>query len=227
MKGKFIPVVIRQLVELITPSVCLGCEREGAVLCVECTNAAVLTQAAVCFRCGRESVGGRACGDCAALTPLLGVAVGAYYEGAVKELILKLKFYRLRAAAEAATGLVLAALPEDLHVDIVTAVPISPTRYRERGYNQAELVARRLAKRLGLPYSNLLGRETSAHQMGLDRTSRLAQIKGSFYPLREIGGRRVLVVDDVVTTGATLTECAEVLTAAGADEVWGAAVARH
>lgn len=153
--------------------------------------------------------------------------MGAVYDGSTKELILQLKFYRLRAAARAAARLVVGALDISDRIELITAVPISPLRYRERGYNQAELVAREVARELNLPYLALLGRENSAHQMGQGRTERLRQIKGAFFALRQLNGQKVLIVDDVITTGATLSEGAGVLMAAGAGEVWGAVVARH
>jgi ComF family protein len=181
----------------------------------------------MCYRCGLPSVAGLTCERCKVETALSGVAVGARYDGAVKELVLRLKFYRLRAAARVAAALVLAALPEDLVVDVVTAVPVAPARYRERGYNQSELLARAVAAGLGRRYTPLLGRTGSEHQLGQDRVARLEQIRGAFYARRWLDGRRVLVVDDVVNTGATLSECAETLVAVGAGEVWGAAVARH
>jgi ComF family protein len=159
-------------------------------------------------------------------TPLAGVAVGAYYDGPVQELILKLKFHRLRSAADAAAQLVLSSLPH-WPVDMVTAVPVSPARRRERGYNQAELIARQVAVTLDLPYAPLLARTGSQHQLGLDRRSRLERVRGAFYAVQTRPGERVLVIDDVITTGATLTECAVVLQQAGVAEIWGAAVARH
>jgi competence protein ComFC len=158
---------------------------------------------------------------------LSGVSVGAYYDGAVKELILRLKFHRLQEAAAASAALVLAALPRDLQMDVVTFVPVSPARFRERGYNQSRLVAGQVAAALGLPCRGLLGRSTTEHQLGVDRQTRLKQVKGAFYQTARLNGERVLLVDDVFTTGATVEECAEVLAAAGAAAVWGAAVARH
>jgi competence protein ComFC len=196
-------------------------------LCTTCVAKSGLARRFVCFRCGLPSPLGRTCAECVNFTVLRGVSVGAFYEGGLKEMILKLKFYRLRAAAEVAAEVILGSLPEDLMVDMVTSVPVAAERYRERGYNQSELVARVVARRLGLPYRGMLGRFNAAHQMGLGRASRLEQIKGAFYALRRMDGQRVLVVDDVVTTGATLAECAETLVGAGAESVWGAAVARH
>jgi ComF family protein len=145
----------------------------------------------------------------------------------VKALIKKLKFERSRSAADVAARLLLsrAVLPPD--VDIVTAVPIAPSRYRERGYNQAELIAKRVAVQLGLPYRSLLGRENADHQIGRGRQERLEHIQGAFFATGRLAGRRVLIVDDVMTTGATLAECAVVLGQAGAEAVWVTALARR
>jgi ComF family protein len=162
-----------------------------------------------------------------AQTRLEGVAVGAYYEAAVKELILQLKFHRLQAAAAAASALVLEVLPAGIEFDLVTSVPVAPPRLRERGYNQSELVARHVARGLGRPYQAALSRTTTGHQLGVDRSTRLQQVRGAFYARRLLERERVLIVDDVITTGATLSECAEALAGAGAGCVWGAAVARH
>jgi ComF family protein len=220
-------MLIRSLIELITPEECLGCGHDGVVFCTTCIEKSGLGKGQACFRCNRSSPTGRTCEGCRKFTQLAGVVVASYYAGPVKELVLKLKFHRLRAVADVAANMVLSALPDAIDADIVTAVPVSAGRYRERGYNQSELLARQVAARLGLPYSSTLARTSSAHQLGVDRRTRLEQIKGAFYPLRALERQRVLVVDDVVTTGATLSEAAAVLTAAGASSVWGAAVARH
>lgn len=181
----------------------------------------------LCFACGRTSVGGRTCELCLKGSALAGVSVGAKYDGTVKELILRLKFHRLRAATETAAELLLRAVEEWPRVQLVTSVPVAAARHRERGYNQSELLAKAVARRAGLPYHPLLGRLTTTHQIGLDRRSRFEQVHGAFYALRGLEGQQVLLVDDVVTSGATLSACAEALRGAGAGLVWAAAVARH
>jgi competence protein ComFC len=220
-------MLIRSLVELLTPEDCLGCGADAVVFCTTCVKSFGLAKANECFSCRKPSPAGLTCKRCRPDTALAGMAVGAFYDGAVKELILKLKFHRLRSAEDAAASLVLGALPGSWGAQMVTSVPISASRYRERGYNQSELIARRVAARLALPYAPLLGRATSVHQLGVGRQTRFEQVRGAFYLARGCAGARVLIVDDVVTTGATLSECAAVLSGAGAREVWGAAVARH
>jgi competence protein ComFC len=219
-------MTIQSLIELLTPSQCLACGREAELLCPVCLGLVAL-KAQVCFRCNSLSNSGRTCQACRRRTRLAGVSVAAYYEGPVKEMILQLKFHRARSAGRLAAGLVLAAMPETLQVDVVTNVPVSASRYRERGYNQSELIAKRVARVMGVPFQQLMSRQGSAHQLGTDRRTRFEQVAGAFFAVRSVEGRRVLVVDDVVTTGATLSECAAILSIAGAAQVWGAAVARH
>ncbi len=153
--------------------------------------------------------------------------MGANYDGTVKELILQLKFHRLRAATEAAAEIMLRTEPYWPRVHMVTSVPVSASRQRERGYNQSELLAKAVARRVGLPYSAALGRLTTTHQIGLDRRSRFEQVESAFYAKRALMGQQVLLVDDVVTTGATLSACAGMLRDAGAAGIWAVAVARH
>ncbi|HSH31762.1 MAG TPA: phosphoribosyltransferase family protein [Candidatus Saccharimonadales bacterium] len=159
---------------------------------------------------------------------MAGVTVASHYDGAIKELIGALKYQRAASAAGLAAEL-LAPLLASHAIDVVTCVATSPSRYRQRGYNQARLIAQPLARRLGLPYADLLVRTRDVRQVGTSRRQRLEQVQGIFEPRRArlIEGTSILLVDDVVTTGATMAECARVLKEAGAKRVWGAAVAKH
>jgi competence protein ComFC len=152
--------------------------------------------------------------------------VAADYNGAVKELVLALKFHQLQSAAQVAAELLVEVVP-GRPFDAVTSVPIAPSRYRERGYNQSELLAKLVARQLRLPYHAGLARTSSQHQLGLGRAGRLQSVQGAFYAIRTWADQRLLIVDDVVTTGATLEACARELQLAGAGEVWGLAVARR
>ena len=116
--------------------------------------------------------------------------------------------------------------------DVVTHVPVHADRARTRGYDQAELIARAAARHLALPYATLLTRERATiAQFDLDRGDRAANVAGAFVadPVRapDLIGRWVLLVDDVVTTGATLAACAEALGRAGALGTSAITVARE
>jgi ComF family protein len=152
--------------------------------------------------------------------------VASSYAGSVRQLIHRLKYQHQR---EAANPLAAALTPllrvGPLGLDVVTSVPIATTRLRQRGYNQSELIARQVAHNLGLPYRPLLRRRYNTQQVGKTRAQRLANVEELFVASRPQSGC-ILVVDDVLTTGATVNACAAALQAAGAMVVWGAAAAR-
>ncbi len=97
--------------------------------------------------------------------------------------------------------------------DWVTAVPLNPVRYRERGYNQSALIAKSLANLLSVPFKEdiLERKKRTVSQTGLSREARRSNVRDAFHLLRTAEGKRILLVDDVITTGSTLNECAKVL----------------
>lgn len=216
--------MLSTLVGWLAPVSCLGCGREGGRLCSDCS---MLTtpHPATCWGCNRLSSGYRTCARCRRSSSLGGVIVGTRYDGLVKELVLALKFGRDTASTQTAAAL-LAPLLDPAGFDLVTSVPSAPSRRRQRGYNQSALIAKSLAANLALPYRPLLGRWQQAEQIGAGRKERFLQVQNAFYA-KGRPPRRVLVVDDVLTTGATLDACARALRQAGCAEVWGAAVAKH
>lgn len=226
MKGKG-GMLLERLIELFAPTECLACGRDGRLLCGDCLVVRRQEPSAACYNCGGSGAVAGVCPGCAPHSPLHGVSVGAYYGAEIKALVLALKFQRQRAAAQVAAELIVAALPSGLRLDVVTAVPVAPSRYRERGYNQSALIARSVARRLALPCRTLLVRTDARHQLGQGRDARLAQIRGAFYAPTPLKGERLLIVDDVLTTGATLAECARSLRAVGSGPVWAATAARH
>ncbi|MGH9031802.1 MAG: ComF family protein, partial [Acidimicrobiia bacterium] len=158
-----------------------------------------------------------------------GVIAALPFAGRCRDVILGFKYRNRRPLAGHLAGLLVNRLVADgvrpgRDVDVVTWAPTSSSRRHRRGFDQAELVARQVARQLGLPCRRLLERSAGVGaQTGLGRELRLAG--PSFCARPDVRGRRVLLVDDVVTTGSTLRSAAEALAAAGAHAVVRAAVA--
>lgn len=153
-----------------------------------------------------------------------------YYEGSVRESLLRYKFAGLSAYGQVYAGLVARCVEESgISCDLVTWAPLSWRRLRKRGYDQARLIAEGAARELGLPCVKLLAKtRNNPPQSSLgSEEKRRANARG-VYRCRDgaaVLGKRILIIDDIVTTGATLCECARVLRAAGAAEVFAAAAA--
>lgn len=197
------------LLDLLYPPRCVVCRMPGpARFCRTCR--AVVVPAEPPLAPG-SALDGRAC-------------VGAY-DGPLRQAVLRVKFEDRRALA-ADLGVLLAVCLEERRgewrPDALVPVPIHPRRRRERGYNQAELLAAALAERCGLPVRDALERvRDTLPQVGLRREKRQANVRDAFQPRAgAAAGRRPLLIDDVQTTGATLEEAARALRAAGAHAVY-------
>jgi len=187
-----------------------------------------------CAGCGREvwrgAPPGFRCQDCARDQPRIdGIRAAARYEGPIRTAVHRLKYDGRRAIAGHLASY-LAAAAAALPIDAVVPLPLHPNRQRIRGYNQSELLARELAAQLGLPLVLAAARiRETEDQIGKNRRQRQQNVKGAFACTGPslVAGRRVLLVDDVCTTGSTLFACAAPLLQAGAASVWGLAVARQ
>jgi len=154
------------------------------------------------------------------------------YRDRVPEAVRRYKFARVRACGRP-FGLLAAQCAQD-HLpqrpDALTWAPLSDRRLRERGFDQAELMARAAGAAMGLPVIPTLKKlkHTKAQSDLTDPRKRRANVQGAYalLPGAEVAGRRLLLVDDVVTTGATLGECAKVLLMGGADRIWCATLAQ-
>jgi ComF family protein len=151
------------------------------------------------------------------------------YDGVLKKLIHLLKYDRIRTLAAPLADRLVSACPLDQRFDAIVPMPLHWFRHWRRGYNQATLLARELARRGGLPLLRGARRSRATPpQAGLSGARRRAIVAGAFQPLRgrPLQGMRVLLVDDVFTTGATMDECSSVLKAAGASNVTALTLAR-
>ena len=171
------------------------------------------------------------CARCAAEPPPYDYArSAAVYGGVMREAVHRFKFGGRRALARPLAELMVeqcgASLPDGIAA--VVPVPLAGDRERERGFNQAALLAERIARRLDVPVRArwLARRRATRPQSDLPAAERLANVRGAFRATRAVAGRHVLLVDDVLTTGATLAECARSLRAAGAGRIGVLTVAR-
>jgi ComF family protein len=153
------------------------------------------------------------------------------YEGALRDLIHLYKYGRVQTLARPLADLALAALPRDERFDALVPVPLHWRRRWARGFNQSELLARLISRRTGIPMLPALVRTRStAAQAGLSNTGRRRNVAHAFrcrrLPGRRLQGRRILLLDDVMTTGSTAAACAAALKRRGAARVALLAVAR-
>ena len=213
------------LISLLAPHHCLGCQAEGALLCRKC-SLRLQHLPERCYRCRKLSTGGRTCKACRRTSKLYAVLVGLSYEGLVKDTIWQFKFHSGHAADKPLARLMLTRLQQSY--DMVVPVPTATLRTRQRGYDQAVLLARELGSLTGFPVVNVLHRSGQAHQVGASRRQRLEQLKRAFWTHSgvDLTNKHILLVDDVVTTGATLEAAAEALKAAGAAKVSAVVVAQ-
>ena len=215
--------ILDTIIGKIAPHDCLDCGTEGYLLCEACVDR-LETIPERCYRCRRLSAGSLTCGFCVQTSSLYSVRVGAVYSGNAKKLIWQLKLAGAQAAAkimaERMTPLI-RRYAHDKEPLIIVPVPTATSRVRQRGYDQAKLLARELASQTRLPYLACLARDGQAHQHGASRRDRLTQLATALRVSspRIVRNTSIILVDDVVTTGATLESAATVLGATGANRI--------
>lgn len=176
-----------------------------------------------CQRCGSFGVTEAVCKTCRdwGENPKKNLALWPH-EDKWQQVVLDYKFRGNPWLAEALAGELTGLLTEEY--DLIVPVPLHPNRFRERGYNQSLLLAKGIARRSGIPWEEVLLRiRDTVHQTGGNRELRLHNLKNAFQvsDYRRVQGKKILLVDDVLTTGATMQNCANALIEAGAESVTG------
>jgi ComF family protein len=223
--------MLERLIDLLLPPRCGSCRALGAWLCAACRARIRMLREPLCPRCGRElEFAASNCGCRVRLRWLAGASAAAAYEGPVEHAIHRFKYEGWRALAPALADLLAdrVAADTDQHL-VLVAVPLHRRRQRARGYNQSELLAAELRRRLELakPPGRLVRLRDTPPQVGLDRLRRQSNVAAAFtWDGPPLAGRRLAVVDDVATTGSTLEACAAALRAAGSGPVHAYTVAR-
>lgn len=214
------------LIELFFPAKCILCGKIGSFLCPNCEKNLVTISGQTCPKCNRITKKGNYCSRCRPKVTLSGVLVWSYFKDPnIKDLIHAFKYQKLSAMTPLlAEQLVRVIKTEKHNFDLVAFVPISAKRKAWRGFNQAELLATEVATAFNKPlFEGLIKIKDTKTQVGLPKKAREKNLSGAFLIKNKskIIGKRVLLIDDVITTGTTLNEVAKVLKSAGAREVRG------
>jgi ComF family protein len=222
---------LRLLGETLFPSRCIGCQRRGTTLCAGCRAELPYLPGGLCIRCLATRSARGTCRGCRRLSPAVGSIHAAFaYEGAARHAVLTLKFQSARYLVPLMGELLCERLQtHPIHADLVVPVPLSARRLRRRGFNQAALLAEQVASPMrAAVYADCLIREDRTPQVGLGAAQRLTNLAGAFHCAdpADVQGKQVVLVDDVVTTGATVSACADTLAEAGASRVRVLAFAR-
>jgi ComF family protein len=219
----------RRAVASLLPQDCLLCGALSgdALLCHECAAGLPRLPDPVCPRCALPTAGGETCGACLKHPPAFDATLACFiYAFPVDKLVQQFKFaHRLAIADFFAQSLLDRGLPA---AGLIVPVPLSAARLRERGFNQAAEIAKALARASGIPLGLEVGRRTleAPPQSTLPWKERQRNVRGAFACTADLSGKAVLVVDDVITTGATLGEFARVLKDHGAARVIACVAAR-
>jgi ComF family protein len=198
--------------DLVFPPRCVHCKRMGSLLCPRCLSS--ITPLPEVNETAGLLAGRRATG---------------IHDGALKSAVLAFKYKHMpRLADVLAARLVDELRRANWNATVITAVPLHADRLHERGYNQSQLLALRLAESVGLPFNGDLIRRirNTRPQVGLNQSERLENVAGAFEAdPAAAAGQSVVVIDDVYTTGATLSACADALKRAGAAKIWALTLA--
>lgn len=226
MKGSIrraVSVVGRVLVDTVYPKTCSGCGMRGMWLCDVCRSETLaLDLPGDCPRCG-EPFFGSSCG-CRDLPAVIDLArAAAVYDGWVAGAVKRLKYDREPERARHLATFLVPLLPAFGHIDALVPVPLHSTKERDRGFNQSELIARRLSELSGVPVAPMLQRTrrtvSQTTLSGRKRRENVANVFAVDPAWQPRPGLRYVLIDDVRTTGATLGSCAGVLEAHGAARV--------
>lgn len=216
--------------DLFFPPVCGGCGKVGSRWCVECQSRAQILNGTLCEVCGLPRDTDGICDTCRAERPRFhALRAWAVFEDPVRKSLHKLKYRRDIALGDALAAHMAQYVRElNWGFDMIVPIPLGRKRYKERGYNQVAMIAKPLALALGVEFAPkaLARRKETRSQVGLSKQERRENVNGAFQAGAGVNGKTILVMDDVATTGSTLSSSAEALFSSGAKDVYALTVAR-
>lgn len=220
--------ILERLIDVIAPNECLACSAEGNILCSWCRPEAVSLIPSRCYKCCVQTADSETCSKCRRHTPLAQVWVSTDYAGIAAQLVRQLKFEHTRQAAEVMAQCLDEFVPYLPPDTLVVHVPTANRRVRRRGFDHAALIAHSFAQQRSLRHSALLKRLGNSRQVGAKREERRKQLQDAFWVSkdRDLSGTTLVLIDDVLTTSATLEAAARTLKKAGAKSVCAAVFAQ-
>jgi len=235
MGSKNIPTLVKSLytqsLDWLFPPRCVSCGKLGNVWCEGCRFQVDLIEKPYCQRCGSPRITGVDCLHCTTWNYNFDEARSwGSYAGQLRKAILSLKYrHSIQLGAELSKGMAEILYAQTWEIDFVVPIPLAPHRLSERGYNQAEILAQPLAvlSQLKLNGKLLHRRHETVKQFELDAHQRWENLLGAFHADGdELAGSNVLLVDDIMTTGATLNAAAVALKKAGCSKVYALTLAK-
>lgn len=220
-------------VDSFFPRRCLGCGKVGGFLCPECLGNLPRLLPPICPNCGRPQASGIVCPDCRQRQiEIDGIRSPFRFDEVIRKAIHELKYRNLKAISPCLAELLADYFRSNpLPGEALVCVPLHQRRLRERGYNQSNLLARELGSRIDLPViEDCLVRVKQAQPQvrASDVEERRRNVADAFVCHNEkVSGKRIILIDDVCTSGATLESCAAALKNKGATSVWGLTLARE
>lgn len=229
-----------KLLDLIFPKYCVNCKKFGDFLCSNCFSYLSFEVSSICLVCTKPCYDGLTHPKCHTKLSVEGAFSGIVFNRIPKKLIYQFKYKPYLSSLSSFLGDLLyesliqkeefvRALKNDI---ILIPIPLSPGKLRKRGYNQAEILAKELSKKFNLKVVNALERvKETRSQVGLNKEQRRENMKEAFALRKKfetsIKNKNIFLVDDVLTTGATMSEACKALKKAGAGKVWAVAFAKE
>ena len=231
------------ILDLFFPKRCVNCKKVGDYICPDCFSRLSFDTEDICPECSRPAISGITHPKCKKKYSLEGTFTAVVFNKTAKKLLYQFKYRPyLTDLKVTLTDLMHESLIQNEEFErvyagqgnklLIVPVPLYKAKQRMRGYNQAEILGREMAGKLGLPMTNaLLRTRDTRSQVGLDKTERRENLREAF-GLKdglnaEVRDKSVFLIDDVLTTGATLSEAGKALRRAGSEKVWGIALAKE
>ncbi len=220
-----------EALDWVYPPTCGGCTKRGVRWCSDCQTGVTVLIPPLCPHCGESQLTDDLCPRCRT-HPQAHTALRSWarFDGPLRNAVHRLKYRgEMRLGEALAQPLIEYFRTLNWRVDLVVPVPLGVARHAQRGYNQAELIARPVALSEGFAYQPAAIRKikVTRTQVGLSRAERLINVAHAFQAEREIvAHKRILLIDDVTTSGATIDACARAMLETGAAEIFGLTLAR-